>query len=80
MAGVSQKGVAVYGVRQSPTTRMVIIVEIGHPCDAKVISYTPIVRHQNRSLRAMGNMGHFRHCFLKYLSFSPAVNSNPYDP
>jgi hypothetical protein len=38
MVGVSQKGVALYGVRLSPTRRMVLVVEVGHPCDAKVIS------------------------------------------
>ena len=40
MVGVSQKGVALYGVRLSPIRRMVIIVEVGHPCDAKVIPGT----------------------------------------
>jgi len=30
---------------------------------------TTVEWHQNRSLRAMGDMGHFHHYFLKYFSF-----------
>jgi hypothetical protein len=51
MDGVSQKGVALYGVRLSPRRGMVIIVEIVHPCDAKVISYTPVEWHRNRACK-----------------------------